>query len=73
VSATIKDAKVKVTVNLPAQQVQFLQTIAEREGVTVTDMLKRAINSEKFFVEAELAHRKILIEDGTRVREVIRR
>lgn len=72
-SATTKDAKVKVTVNLPAQQVEFLQAIAQRDGVTVTDMLKRAINSEKFFVEAESAHRRILIEDGTKIREVIRR
>ena len=63
----------KVTVNLPAEQVAFLQELATREKVSVVDVLRLAINSEKFFVDNEIAKRKILIEDGTRIREVIRR
>lgn len=63
----------KVTVNLPIEQVAFLQELAAKEKVSVVDVLRRAINSEKFFVENEIANRKILIEDGSRIREVIRR
>lgn len=67
------DSRVKVTVNLPASQVEFLQALARDEGTTVTDIIKRSINSEKFFVDAERNDRKILVEDGTRVREIIRK
>jgi len=63
----------KVTVNLPSEQVAFLQDLAMKEKVSVVDVMRRAINSEKFFVENELAKRKVLIEDGNRIREVIRR
>jgi len=63
----------KVTVNLPAEQVQFIESIAKKDKVSVVDVLRRAINSEKFFVENEEANRKILIEDNDRIREVIRR
>lgn len=63
----------KVTVNLPSDQVEFLQSIAEKDGVSFTDALRRAINSEKFFVEHETSGRKVLVEDGDRIREVIRK
>ena len=43
----------KVTVNLPEDQVEFLQKIAEAEQLSFTDVLCRSINSEKFFVEQE--------------------
>lgn len=63
----------KVTVNLPSEQVSFLQDLATKEKISVVDVLRRAINSEKFFVDNESANRKILVEDGTRIREIIRR
>ena len=64
----------KATVNLPADQVDFLQRIAEKENLTFTDALRRSINSEKFFVEQEVAGRKVLLEESSgRVREVIRK
>jgi predicted transcriptional regulator len=64
----------KVTVNLPEDQVRFLQEIAAREHMTFTDVLRRAINSEKFFVQQEQAGRKVLVEEsGQRIREVVRK
>ena len=64
----------KVTVNLPEDQVQFLQNIAAKEHLSFTDVLRRSINSEKFFVEQENAKSKILIEGAdNRIREVMRR
>lgn len=63
----------KITVNLPDDQVAFLQGIAATEDITFTDALRRAINSEKFFVQQENAGRKILVEEaGQRLKEIER-
>jgi len=64
----------KITVNLPEDQVEFLQKIAAAENVTFTDVLRRSINSEKFFVDQETNNRKVLVEDADhRIREVMRK
>lgn len=64
----------KVTVNLPDEQIRFLQELAEREHSTVTEILRRSINAERFFVEQEQLGRKILVEEkGQRLREVLRK
>jgi len=64
----------KITVNLPADQVEFLQKIAKKEHLTFTDLLRRSINSEKFFVDQEETGRKVLVEDtNQRIREVMRK
>lgn len=63
----------KVTVNLPEEQIEFLQGLAKKEHLTFTEVLRRSIKSEKFFTEQEIMGRKILIEeDGKRLREIIR-
>ena len=64
----------KVTVNLPEDQVNFLKEIAKSENITFTDVLRRSINSEKFFIDQKNANRKVLVEDSDRqIREVIRK
>ena len=63
----------KVTLNLPNEQIAFLQALAQKESISVTDVIRRAINSEKFFVDKENNGSKILIEEGNQIREVIRR
>jgi hypothetical protein len=64
----------KVTVNLPEEQIEFLQKLAESEDLTFTDVLRRSINSEKFFVDQEKSGRKVLIEEhGKPLREVFRK
>lgn len=63
----------KVTINLPEEQVEFLQRIAKRNNITFTEAVRRAITSEKFFVEQEDNGRKILVEEkGHRLREIVR-
>jgi hypothetical protein len=63
----------KVTVNLPEDQVKFLQELAASEHITFTDALRRSINAEKFFVEQTKQGRKVLIEERDhKLREVIR-
>ena len=64
----------KVTVNLTEDEVRFLKDLAAKEHLTFTDVLRRSISTEKFFVEQEKNQRKILVEEpGKRLREVIRR
>jgi hypothetical protein len=64
----------KVTVNLPEEQVAFLQQMAERQHITVTDALRRAIETERFFSEQEASGSKVLIEDTKQqIKQVIRR
>lgn len=64
----------KVTINLPEEQVEFLQSIAKRNHITFTDALRRAITSEEFLTEQEDSGRKILVEEeGQRLREILRK
>lgn len=64
----------KITVNLPEDQVAFLQKIAKSEHITFTDMLRRSINSEQFFVTQEQSGNKVLVEDSAkRIHEVMRK
>ena len=63
----------KVIVNLPEEMVEFLQHTAKKQSLTFTDILRRVINVEKFFVEQERIGNKILVEDEYKVlRKVIR-
>ena len=62
-----------VTTQILTEQVAWLEETAKRENITPGDILRRAITTEKFFVDQETAHRKILVQDGDRLREVIRR
>ena len=54
----------KVTVNLHEDQINFLQQIAKSENISFTTALRRAINSEKFFIEQKNANRTVLVEDS---------
>lgn len=63
----------KVIFNLPQDMIDFLQKQAEENHITVTDVLRRSINSERFFVEQEKAGHKILVEDRShRIRQIVR-
>ena len=64
---------IKITVNLPEEQVNFLMNVAATEKITFTDAIRRSINTEKFFINQKQANRKILIEasDG-QIHEIIR-
>jgi hypothetical protein len=63
----------KVTVNLPEDQIEFLQALAKLEGMSFTDALKRSINAERFFVDQKNNGRKVLVEEeGHKLREIVR-
>lgn len=64
----------KVTVNLPADQVSFLMQIADDENLSFTDVLRRAIKSEQFFVEQEGKGNRVLVEEsGNRIFQILRK
>lgn len=64
---------IKVIVNLPEDQVEFLKKTSIIRCCSVTDIIISAINTEKFFVENTSKNNKLLVEyeDG-KLKEVIR-
>lgn len=64
----------KVTVNLPEDHVAFLQELASKRHVTVTEALRQAINTEWFLTGEESKGSKILIEAPTgEIKQIVRR
>ena len=54
---------VKVSVNLPADAVDWLKEIAESDGITMTEALRRSISTQKFVKETVDKGGKLLVED----------
>lgn len=54
---------VKVSFNIPAQQFEDLDNLAASRGVTMTEVLRRAIASEMFLQSEADKGRNIIIED----------
>lgn len=68
-----KEHIVKLSVNLSSEVVDTIRSLAERRGITMTEVIRDAIGSEKFVVENQ-EHSKFLLEDhdGTLRRVVFR-
>lgn len=62
-----------VTVDLPVVMVDFLQKTAIAEGLSVTDVISRAISSEKFLCEQEDKGRALLVEYPEGLRKISRK
>jgi hypothetical protein len=54
---------VKVSVNLPANEVEWLKQIAENDGITMTEALRRSISTQKFVKDTVEKGGKLLVED----------
>ena len=64
---------IKVIVNLPKEQVKFLELEAKKRSVSVTDMISSAINTESFFSGEIGKGSKFLVEfKNGNIKEVIR-
>lgn len=50
---------VKLTINLSDEAAETLKTLADNNGITVTEQVRRAISTEKWIGE----QKKVLIED----------
>ncbi len=53
----------KVTVNLPDELVEELKRLASQRNLTVTQVLRQAIESERFLQDELEKGNKVLIED----------
>jgi predicted transcriptional regulator len=62
---------VKLSVNLPEEDVAWLKAVAERRSTTVTHVLRQAIASEKFFAAQLSVGGQVLIKMGRVCREVV--
>jgi Arc/MetJ-type ribon-helix-helix transcriptional regulator len=66
--------KVKVTVSLPQDTVDDIKSLAESLGITASELLRRAVRTEKFLDRVESDNGKILVErEGGRMTELVRR
>lgn len=62
---------VKVSFNLPADELEYLREVADKRGINVTQALRRAIATEKLIDDVDSSDSKLLIEQGDATREVI--
>lgn len=53
---------IKLSVNLSSEVVKALRTLAKKRGVTMTEVIRQAIGTEKFLDEVTENGGKILIE-----------
>jgi hypothetical protein len=71
---TEKGKVIKTTVNLPADAVEAIRSIAESRGITMTEAIRQAIVMEKFLFDAEKAGGKVLIEERDKqVKQIVLR
>jgi hypothetical protein len=54
---------VKLSVNLPKDVVDALREIADQQGTTVTEALRRSISTQKFVDDTVKGGSKILVDD----------
>ena len=65
---------VKVTVNLPKDLVDAVKELANKRHVTLTEVIRDAIGTEKFLADANDEGSKILIEDKKKnLRQIVLR
>ena len=65
-------AIIKTSVNLPTESIQALQELASLTGSSMTEVLARAISTEKFLNDIVRDGGTILVQDkNKRVRELV--
>lgn len=63
---------IKMSVNLPVDAVKVLKSLSKKRNVTMTDVLRQAIGTEKFIDEVNEAKGKVLVEDKRgRIRQLV--
>lgn len=63
---------VRITANLPASVANEMKNMANRDGVSMTEILRRAISREKFFEEAKNKNEKIILQESNgKMKEVV--
>jgi hypothetical protein len=60
----------KLTINVAPELHEELQKMAEERGITVTELIRRAVALEKFIYDNRDS--ELLLKDGDKVREIVR-
>jgi len=55
----------KISVNLSNEVLGALRELADRDGCTMTEVLRRAISTQKFIEDAQQEGKAILLRDPT--------
>ena len=53
----------RISANLPAEDFELLKVLAQRLGITMTDVIRRGIRTEKWFLELEDNDATLLVEE----------
>jgi len=70
-SSDLPRRAVKLTVVLPEEVAMALRTLAERNKVTMTEMLRRCIATEHWLTDLIDQGTKVFLENDGKLREVI--
>jgi Ribbon-helix-helix protein, copG family len=62
----------RVSVNFSQNAYHVLEDLAKREGVTVSEALRKAIALNKWFVETQDAGGKILVEENGKLQRIVK-
>jgi len=58
-----KMERVRISANLPKSDFLLLKELAERLGISMTDVIRRGIRTEKWFEEQSAEENTILLKD----------
>lgn len=65
---------VKVTINLPIDLIEQLKEESKRKNITMTEAIRRGLETELFLNKEEKEGNKILVEkEGNKIVQLIRR
>ncbi len=61
----------RVTVNLPDSAVEAIRQLAKERGITHTEAIRQAIESERFLREQQREGGKILLAKGDETQQIV--
>ncbi|MGH2548676.1 MAG: ribbon-helix-helix protein, CopG family [Thermomicrobiales bacterium] len=74
--APLKETRdaVRLSVNITPEVAEAIQALARSRGITVSELVRSALATEKFLADEQRKNKKLLLEaeDGTRERVVFR-
>lgn len=63
--------RTKLTVSLPDEDIETINKVSARLGLTKTDVIRRALALEKFYVEKTGSGSKFIVEDPDKRQQII--
>jgi len=61
---------VRLVVNIPTEAAEALRGMSSRRGLTVTELVRRAIGCLKFFDEAKESGKTIELRKGSKIQRI---